>query len=226
MLAFYEFHRACERACTACIHCVACLHACMQCIRRSDAHSHTGTYTCMHTHTHIDGWTHTCIHTCQNVRAKRLSTMSPLKSFSNACHSCQSGMWLQSTCVPAYAHTYLRHIFSPLLGRAARLHITVLHRYYRVNNSYLGRRGRTRYLNNYFRPTRKSHAKRVNNSFSTTRRHKNAVFDHCTTKFVSGHANHATRTSKSTVFGNAEIQRIEKSRALDARKNIINPFFE
>ena len=40
-----------------------------------------------------------------------------------------------------------------------RMHCTVLHRYYRVNNNYLGRRGRTRYLNNYFRPTRKSHAK-------------------------------------------------------------------
>ena len=70
-----------------------------------------------------------------------------------------------------------------------------------ANNNYLGRRGRMHYVNNSFRSTRKSHAKRINNnSFSTTQSIKSPVLTAVPAKSALGHANNATRIAEITGF--------------------------
>ena len=96
-----------------------------------------------------------------------------------------------------------------------RIH-TILHRV--NNNLWAGADKRVIYCN-HFRLTRKSHAKRIKNSWLTTQRSENTVFDYvrtyCTTVVVPTQMFMATRSTprgplNEVFFGNVERQKINK----------------
>ena len=121
--------RACECACMHRMHSLCCLPACMHAVHSSfgrDTHSHTGTYTSMHTLTHIT-----------YMAGQRLSLFVRGSGVAERLQH----TWLDTymhTYVPAHAHAHLfrRHMFSLYLVRCLDEPHTALHCIVRSDASY------------------------------------------------------------------------------------------